>query len=178
MSIECPRCHKQVPEDSKACPYCHMLLKFEKKNSTFNKFINSLLENELDSDGIEYVDYSYLENVPSEIAHKNYLIGFFFTIDRMISRFFIGILVLVILFVLIGPLLALPLFFMRDVYFWYFMLFLIAIMPFVGAYNYRFGKCPYCSEEIRGVPQDNALTCKTCKNRVLVKNNHFYKINN
>lgn len=27
----CTRCHKQVPENTKSCPYCNMLLKFEKK---------------------------------------------------------------------------------------------------------------------------------------------------
>lgn len=36
--------------------------------------------------------------------------------------------------------------------------------------------CPNCHEDLNGLPQNNALTCKTCNNRVLVKSNKFYKM--
>ncbi len=176
VNAKCPRCHKEVPSELQSCPYCHMLLRFEKKTGTFDKFVNSLLDNELDEDGICVVSSSASSTGAGEIANHNYLVGFFYTLDKMLSRFFIGAIILIILFWLIGPLLALPLIFLRDKAFWMFMAFLVAAMPFAGAINYRYGKCPYCHEELNGLPQNNALTCKTCKNRVLVKNNKFYKI--
>ena len=39
----CPRCHKQVPYDSKACPHCNMLLKFETKKKGLLDFFKDII---------------------------------------------------------------------------------------------------------------------------------------
>ncbi|MHC1714955.1 MAG: hypothetical protein AB9858_05075 [Acidaminococcaceae bacterium] len=41
--VVCPRCHKEVPSDLKACPHCNMLLKFEKKHKGFVDFLKDII---------------------------------------------------------------------------------------------------------------------------------------
>jgi len=113
----------------------------------------------------------------STTAHHDYLAGFFFVIDKMLGKFFIGIVILIVLFFMIGPLAALPLLIFKDKDFLVLIVALFIATPFIGAYTYRTGKCPYCGEDLSGIPQSNGLTCKTCENRVLVKDDRFYKIN-
>lgn len=337
MSIECPRCHKQVPEDSKACPHCNMLLKFEKKQkglldffkdiifwnidySNVNKPLDSsqiLVENihqnyDMESYTIkvagvtfenrqhlfkELIDLAKQETPKSEfydgmtnqeieeyatepvqeiavsgageiflvpepdnkedpnaiavhhesvgklgyIPHKevdkikeiledrksyieweivggkykvydeseekvvieefNYGMRLTFNYGgsdskheqaaTLPSQSIVGIAVskdfgaglLFVLDRLLGPFIFIPTFILFSLYIFapnMIMLFLIIFVALFiyGCTTYRFGVCPYCGVDLKGIPNDNVIICKACKNRVIFKDEHFYKINN
>ena len=170
----CPRCHKLVPNIARCCPYCHMLLTFcNDKPTIYDNVLTNEEQFETPENIIEETDLC----TDSTTAHHDYLAGFFFVIDKMLGKFFIGIVILIVLFFMIGPLAALPLLIFKDKDFLVLIVALFIATPFIGAYTYRTGKCPYCGEDLSGIPQSNGLTCKTCENRVLVKDDRFYKIN-
>jgi len=51
-----------------------------------------------------------------------------------------------------------------------------AIFTFWGLYQYRQGKCPYCDKFIGGITIMGKLKCKSCKNRIIVKDERFWTI--
>lgn len=171
---KCPRCHNDVEGDPKACSYCNMLLKFEKRQSMFDKFVSHIPTT---ADLIQASVPDASEEAPEltgEAAKHDYLAGFFVTLEKLFALAMIVFFVLVALFWFAAPLMALLLYQFKTA--WSVLLVCAFIMPFVGAAQYLTGACPYCNQKLSGIPKNEALTCKTCKSRVLVKNDRFYKM--
>lgn len=171
----CPRCKKQVSDSAHSCPFCNMLLKFEKEGKGISGFFKEIMFNDgnyRDAEIRPTSDAAVVESVnenndgqEGNPASKNYteaLVMMVLTfIDRILVFMFIGFLFFA---------------FVRDVF--YYVAF-VAAMTATVIYSFsifRIGKCPYCGEELKGFPENNALTCKSCKNRVIVKNEHFHKV--
>ena len=170
---ECPRCHENVSKSAKCCPYCHMLLIFgNDKPTIYDDILTNEEKLETPEDVIKETDS--LDD--STMAHHDYVVGFFFVIEKMLTSFSGVFVILIVLFFVVGPLAALPLLIFKDPEIRFMIIAFLVAAPFIGAYTYRTGKCPYCGEDLSGIPQSNGLTCKTCEKRILVKDDRFHKI--
>ena len=97
-------------------------------------------------------------------ASKDFGAGLLFVLDRILGPFiFIPTFILLSLYVFAPELMML------------FLIIFVALFIY-GCATYRFGICPYCGVDLKGIPNDNVIVCKACRNRVIFKNERFYKI--
>jgi len=52
------------------------------------------------------------------------------------------------------------------------------IFPFLNIGNSTLvGNCPYCGHETIAFKNDPGVTCKACRQRIIIRNGIFYKLN-
>lgn len=167
----CPRCHSQVSDEFKSCPHCNMLLKFERKQKGLLDFFKDIIFWDIDykqPDDVETkIEDTSIISLDGNPASKNCAEAFGVMLLAFVDRIFMFMIMCFLIFA-----------FVKNIFYYYVFAAALIASAIYSFSIFRIGKCPYCGEELKGFPENNALTCKTCKNRVLVKNNHFYKINN
>ena len=51
---------------------------------------------------------------------------------------------------------------------------MVIITPLIWAKNFRVGNCPYCGNEIHGIPTRGFITCQACEKKVVFRDKHFH----
>jgi DNA-directed RNA polymerase subunit RPC12/RpoP len=90
------------------------------------------------------------------------------TIGGLVGGLLLIILGVALCFTGIGAIIGLPLLFFGAV--------AILSGPLSAFFQIR-GACPYCGSEVLALSTKPGVTCEACKNRIVIRNKQFIKVN-
>lgn len=150
----CVKCGQEIHEDWNMCPKCGVPFTGTNIDDSFEPPIENII--------LADKEYTTAKNMPGNAIAD--------AMSSFIPRCLMGVGVGIYIYSLISS----PGFFTfilcALILFW-------IVSPLISMFRTFTGKCPYCGIEFTATERYGGLTCKSCKNRIVVRNDKFYKIN-